>query len=269
MSILAGSTQDKSARGIAKAPARLARWIAERRYGAYDCQTHIIAIHDRKLLYFAVPKAANTSLKALFSDHIEKSLPDPLRERMPRETAGGTLFRKDRRALMYDEGILLCKHQAERLVDYTGFALVRNPWDRVVSCYANKLTRGQLAKGPRNRGTLKSLERAGAFSTDLDFAGFVEAVSKIPDEHANRHFRSQFTFLTDRTGALMPSRILKFESLTDELNELLSEYGLDELRLPHKKPTRRADYREYYDEHLKELVAERYARDIELFGYRF
>jgi hypothetical protein len=238
-------------------------------YGALDCQTHIIAVHDRKLLFYAVPKAANTSVKAILSDHIQTTLPRELRSRVPGQNTGGTLFRKDRRPLMYEAGILLCKHQAAALSGYTGFAFVRNPWDRLVSCYANKLTRSQLAKDPQGRGTLRSLARAGALSEDMSFADFARAVASISDKKANRHFRSQYTFLVGRRGRLMPQRILKFERFEEDLRAILSEFKLEKTEVPHKKPTRRGDYREYYDTELKELVASRYARDIELFGYSF
>jgi hypothetical protein len=67
----------------------------------------------------------------------------------------------------------------------------------------------------------------------------------------------------------MPQRILKFERFEEGLRKILGDFGLEAIQVPHKKPTRRGDYRDYYDDQLREIVAERYARDIELFDYSF
>lgn len=248
---------------------RLIRTARERLYGWFDCQTHIIALHDHALLYYAVPKVANTSLKTIFSDIIVRSLPTEVVKELPADRPDTELFRKSRRPIMYDLGVLLCKHDVKRFATYTGFAFVRNPWDRLVSCYANKLSQKHLFQGPERRGTLRALQRAGLYSEEMTFADFVKAVSLIPDTEANRHFRSQHCFLTDRTGALMPDRLYRFERLSDGFAELVSEFDLPAVDLPHKKPTAHRDYREYYTIELRDAVARRYARDIELFGYEF
>lgn len=248
---------------------RLARSARERLYGRFDCQTHIIALHEYGLLYYAVPKVANTSLKTIFSDIIVRSLPSEVVESLPADREDTELFRKSRRPIMYDRGILLCKHDVKRYASYTSFAFVRNPWDRLVSCYANKLSQKHLFQGPERRGTLKALQRAGVYSQQISFADFVKAVSLIPDIEANRHFRSQHCFLTDRSGALMPDRVYRFEQLSEDFAALVSEFGLSAVELPHKKSTARRDYREYYTPELRDMTARRYARDIELFGYEF
>jgi hypothetical protein len=90
---------------------RLVRGARERLYGRFDCQTHIIALHDYGLLYYAVPKVANTSLKTIFSDIIVQSLDTEVVESLPADREDTELFRKSRRPIMYDRGILLCKHE--------------------------------------------------------------------------------------------------------------------------------------------------------------
>jgi hypothetical protein len=45
--------------------------------------------------------------------------------------------------------------------------------------------------------------------------------------------------------------------------------GAPDVSLPHVRRSKGEDYRERYSPELRDLVGERYARDIELFGYRF
>lgn len=247
----------------------LTRSIRSRLYGAFDCETDIIALHSYRLLYFAIPKVANTSLKLTFSRILSRELPASLIGNHPDDRTRRSLFRRDSRPLMYDYEFLLCKHQLHRFVAYGSFAFVRNPWDRLVSCYTNKLERVDLSQGPAGRDTLKSLSEEGYFSEDMSFADFARAVCNIPDERANRHYRSQHTFITARDGTLLPDRILYFEELSERFTELAHEFGLPDVSLPHHKPGRRRDYRSYFDPALREAVGRRYARDIELFGYMF
>ena len=48
-----------------------------------------------------------------------------------------------------------------------------------------------------------SLAYSDVFYAGMSFEGFVGTVSKIPDENANGHFRSQYTFVTDEGGQLV------------------------------------------------------------------
>ena len=52
-------------------------------------------------------------------------------------------------------------------------------------------------------------------------------------------------------------------------SSLATRIGCPDRTLPNVNPTRRGDYRDYYDDELRDLVAERFAADIDAFGYRF
>lgn len=244
------------------------RKVKAKSYGAFDCETDVIALHPYRLLYFAVPKVANTSLKATFSRLLADSMAEVIGAE-PSDKARRSLFRRHYRSMMYDMEYLLCKHQVRKYAHYESFAFVRNPWDRLVSCYTNKLERVDLSQGPEGRGTLESLSEAGHFSEDMSFRHFAVAVCDIPDRKANRHYRSQHTFLTAPDKHLLPANIYRFEQLAEQFGALAEAYGFPVDSLPHFKSGSRPDYRTYYDDELRDMVAERFRTDIELFGYSF
>ncbi len=235
-------------------------------YGSFDCRTDILAIHSARLIYFALPKVANSSLKRVFA----QAIPDlPTSTRSKSYGQNNTVFSDpDVRRWLRKNRVLLCKHQVGRYAEYRRLAFVRNPWDRLVSCFAQKIDE-QTFDDPRSRGVTKSLVDAGLYQTDMDFRDFAHAVCRIPDERANRHFRSQASFLLDKRGQLLANEIRKFEELETGYAYVKDLIGRDDLELPHLKKTSRRDYREYYDDETAAAVRDRYATDVELFGYEF
>lgn len=251
--------------------ARVKRRILEPLYGHFDCKTVIIALHRERALYFAVPKVASSSIEYLITDILKERLPAEVTERMD---DGIHFFRgKGKRRKMRDRRILLCKHEVRRYREYYSFAFVRNPWSRLVSCFFDKVDPKEITEDLNPKGAaavmLSDAENGSARLTTASFEEFVRAVSRTPDEESNRHFRSQHTFLTDRNGRLLPAHIFRFENLAEEFNALTERLGLPDTKLPHRNPSKKTPYQEYYTDELRRLVAERYSRDIELFGYKF
>lgn len=137
------------------------------------------------------------------------------------------------------------------------FGFVRNPWDRWISCWLNKLSKKDLdpcievAHGP-------------AIRRGMPFADFVHAACQIPDELADPHFKSQAAFLrhpVDFVG--------RFESLEQDWKQVCDRIGI-QLPLPMANASDvREHYSAYYTTELADMVAAREADTIDRFGYRF
>lgn len=145
---------------------------------------------------------------------------------------------------------------------YFKFAFVRNPWDRLVSCYRDKILGEGLG--------LRAYRRGPMVPKGLTFAGFVDAVCEIPDHKANPHFRSQFSMLSDDGGSLLPDFVGRFENLGEDFAWVGEGIGVPDLTLPHLLRTSGGSpYRAAYDARTRSLTEERYRRDAEVFGYSF
>ena len=137
----------------------------------------------------------------------------------------------------------------------TTFAVVRNPWDKVVSHFHYRVQTNQT----------------GIADEGIGFADWVRAAY---GDHDPRYYDTPIMFspqrdwIVDEEGDVAVDRILRFESLEADFAALMSDIGRD-VTLPHLKASKRRDFREYYDESAVEIVARVFAPDLELFGYDF
>ena len=139
---------------------------------------------------------------------------------------------------------------------YFKFSLVRNPWARAVSYFHFKKHRKRLAH-------------------DMTFGEFCNILSngndssRINDVNFFLHGRSALDFLCDETGNSTMDFIGTLENFQVDFDFICNKIGIPQKQLPHTFKTKHKHYTEYYDDETKELVAEKYKKDIEYFDYKF
>lgn len=125
--------------------------------------------------------------------------------------------------------------------EYFKFSITRNPWDRVVSAYHH-------------------------FSSETSFKEYVVGGKKLVPI-----FRFFDEYIDD-------VHFIRFENLQKDVEYVCKKLGLDcdmnnfgTYKSNYRGNSKQGDkhYTEYYDEETKSLVAEKYAKDIEYFGYKF
>lgn len=127
------------------------------------------------------------------------------------------------------------------------FAFVRNPWDWQVSLYHYMR---QTRKHPQHL-----LVRGMSFEDYIRWR-------VTEDKHLQKEF------VTDAAGKTIVDFIGRFESLETDFAAICAKVGIA-AALPHRNRSRHDDYRKYYDAATRELVAEHFRDDVELFGYSF
>jgi hypothetical protein len=158
------------------------------------------------------------------------------------------------------------------------FAVVRNPFDRVVSEYSFRRRRYERGEtNPHLANLDKSFEewtiatfRDGEFRTRAFFEdrGIAFNQRNMVDG-CLLWFVPQVRWLGDDRGKLLPMEILRFEDLESDWAAFARMYGIP-TALPRRNPSARApDYREYYSDMTRALVGEYYREDLEAFGYEF
>jgi chondroitin 4-sulfotransferase 11 len=215
-----------------------------------------ILLEHQKAIYFYVPKVACSSIKTFCARLLGFSV----------ETGETDFVEKIHRI----DFPYVKKYRVRRYYqDYFRFCFVRNPWDRLVSCYKDKLNyhKGHVYERCDN-SFIKFLKEMGLFKLNMTFDDFAKAVCDIPDEIADGHLRSQHTFITDEAGGELINFVGRFENLENDFRIVREKLGTNH-DLPHLRKTTHKDYTTYYSEDCATRVFERYKKDIEQFAYQF
>lgn len=153
------------------------------------------------------------------------------------------------------EHALRCYYSPQHYKDYYKFCFVRNPYDRLVSGWYDKIVRKNLFGF-----------EADVWEDMKQFDRFVDFLSDWDLDTCNNHFRRQCRLIdvneVDYIG--------KMENFTNDLKELFNILGLPLNEIPQEnKSTGRLGYEAYYTKATKQKVEKMYRKDLQLFGYYF
>ena len=205
---------------------------------------------ERQCIFIHIPKTGGTSIEdIIWGPERENRTPDQLwknlvRPGFNRYQSGGMqhLLATQVRAEVGDDLFNRCFR----------FAFVRNPWDRAVSQYVYMKQRRDLRR-------LIGMNRFSSFKTYLNRL----------KRGTHVQWMEQWRFILDDNGDMLVDFLGRYENFKTDVRKVLDRLAISCDTLPHEKQGRRGPYPQYYDDESRELVADMYARDIQLLGYRF
>jgi hypothetical protein len=199
---------------------------------------------EPRLVYVAVPKAANTAVKAaLLTSYVRK-------QKWRNPHAASMPYVEATKAELFD-----------RYRDHLTFTIVREPFDRFVSFWADKIA---------GSGWYSALGRQG-FTPGMGFEAAAIVAAGLPDETTDPHLRSQSERLTHADGSIVAQLVLRFEDLLADWEALRriaaarSTTPLASIEARRQSVHLRPDH--YFTPRAEEAICERYRADFELLGY--
>ncbi|WP_395660204.1 sulfotransferase family 2 domain-containing protein [Aestuariivirga sp.] len=144
--------------------------------------SNILFVPSRSLCFFPIPKNANSYLKSLVLYNDKSGGP----AFHPQQTTALAHLRSTQDRYKLDSWSRL------RANDVIKFAVLRNPYSRLVSCFVDKLVKpaiGLHGGGPVSFAAQSGIAELGSFQH------FVETVCAQPDYRRDRYVRSQAHYL--------------------------------------------------------------------------
>lgn len=174
----------------------------------------------------------------------------------------------------------------ERWDSLITFASVRNPYDRLISCWSWMRAEGFEIPRPSPEAIEAALgeivedeqvveiEDWKTFSEIDLFRCWIhgglpspqEAFFPIDTKRGHWVHEPQVEWLCDDSGAIAVSHLLRLESLKEDWQLIADSIGAESW-LPHINRSDRREAADYFDEPSRRIVAKRYARDFEALGY--
>lgn len=207
--------------------------------------------HNQKdyLLFLRIPKNASSSIMEHLGDrNLLAKYERKLQQSLDKEIYKGFFAATHARP-----------HELESVINSIelkafSFAVVRNPWDRVVSMYhfAKKMGLADLFN----------------LNNDLSFDDFCEV---IESRRWDRSFLPTFKQVEWTHGSIEVNEILRFENLSKDFSNMIQNNSIKDISsyLPHINKTNHTDYRDYFSSRTKKIIHSVFEEDCDAFKYNF
>jgi len=202
--------------------------------------------HKHKFIFIHIPKCGGTSIECalLENENVTKITYD---------------VKQKYRLYYYYNNVTVQHRKIDQFKDarekeYFTFTFVRNPWERFLSEYFY----------------IKTKNGCRCDDFDKKFPTFEHFVKNNGIKCCRlAHGCPQIDFVLNANKNKLTNFVGRCEDMQYDFNYVCGKIGIPKIELPRRNKTKHKHYTEYYDDETKQIVAEKYRKDIEYFGYKF
>ena len=151
------------------------------------------------------------------------------------------------------------KEFGERILSLPTLAVIRNPYDRMVSMYF-------FAQKTKLNGVY-----------DVDFLNFLQFCEHFQELSSDPHFFHGWTqkSFIEFQGNVLVDNLISFENLQKDFDKFLYRFDLKDFykktraRLKKENSTEHENYKQYYCSESKKIVENIWGEDVDYFLYNF
>jgi hypothetical protein len=211
----------------------------------------MIISKKHKFIILSVPKTGSTAMQFMFSTMLKGEVNCVYSNN---RTKGGL-----RKHITAKE----LKNNIPGFDSYKKIAVVRNPWDYVVSWYAYTK---RLPEGHKRSSVGKNFNQ---FLREMKHVWF-----NYPEPWRNKTWNvTQMSFVANKNNELLVDEIIRFEDMRrDGISETMKQVlnlDLGQSNVDKNTSERLEDYRDYYNYEEIEIVRKAMGIDIKTFGYEY
>lgn len=149
--------------------------------------------------------------------------------------------------------------------EYFKFAVIRNPWDRVVSNYEYARMEKSYWHSSDN-STPYPPHSDYSILKDMSFEQCVNLLYKNIHSLNHEGWKPQYVWISDKSNNIIIDKFFYYENLENDEDFSKIIPNLDKINLTTKKSN---NYKDYYNDDLINKVSEIYKNDIKLFNFNY
>ena len=198
--------------------------------------------HKHKFIFIHAPKTAGNSIQNILINYSENTYTNKRYDSIKKEYVNKFGIKSEDRKFKITKHTKLNSYYRNwrkkygSIEDFFKFGTTRNPWDRAISHY--------FWRGNKSFDKKRFMKNPGP-SPCINYFN----VKKYNDHKLDC--------------------VIRFENLQEDFDFVCDKIGIPKQQLPHANKSKHKHYTEYYDDETRSIVAEKYAKDIEYFGYKF
>jgi len=201
-------------------------------------------LHDYKCIFIHIPKTGGSSIASVLNNLPNRTYPPICIPELYKHAKAVEV----QRAL-----------GAEMWNEYFTFAIVRNPWDLMVSSYNWWLQKAY--KWPALHPQIDKIKAMGSFEAFMQSKYGRFMINEFEGD-------DMFDWISNR-NAIIVDYVGRFEALDDAWLEICTRLNVTGTPLTHLNQSERKHYRDYYSDKTKDIVYRRFRKTIDWFGYEY